>query len=447
MPTTDINYDTYVEETRQMMQAARDQEAEQEFAKEVTTGDKEFQSLGSAAWGWTKRLPRNLSAGSTRALLNTIETADDAFEAGGQFFADTFGPVDRTSNIQQGQGRLTQEDEIGETEESEFDAAPPLQTTFPGFFDEMHAFLDDWQAQNQAPRTGSTVANVVLSDDMAQGVAQFAVPFTGYLKAVGGYDKVRKLLSLGRLGLAESVTAASAFEAHEGRVADLFEMGRQMDNQFGEVLNKVSPDGTLVNDYINWLGDRENEGEWEGRFKNAVDSVVTTAGLAVVLKGAAVTLRSARRMVEDFGTMTPRDLQRGSVGTRPPREVELAIDEGTGEHTARIPQVGEVIAQEGETAAGGTFINIKRADVVEGQRGTGAGVAMYQKLVDDAHAKGVEVWSDTMVSPDAVRVYEALERRGYRVKRNPATTNPNTGSLVSEDRNVPVFEVLPKETQ
>lgn len=46
------------------------------------------------------------------------------------------------------------------------------------------------------------------------------------------------------------------------------------------------------------------------------------------------------------------------------------------------------------------------------------GVALYEELVRRADAEGLPVIADRNVSPDARRVYDALERRGYQVARD-----------------------------
>jgi hypothetical protein len=53
----------------------------------------------------------------------------------------------------------------------------------------------------------------------------------------------------------------------------------------------------------------------------------------------------------------------------------------------------------------------------EVNRGKGSAVAAYQELADYALSTGRQLWSDRTVSPDAARIYEALERRGYKVER------------------------------
>ena len=53
-------------------------------------------------------------------------------------------------------------------------------------------------------------------------------------------------------------------------------------------------------------------------------------------------------------------------------------------------------------------------------KGRGFGVALYKKFIDEQLAAGRVVHSDAAVAPEARRVYEALERRGYNVITQPA---------------------------
>ncbi len=65
------------------------------------------------------------------------------------------------------------------------------------------------------------------------------------------------------------------------------------------------------------------------------------------------------------------------------------------------------------------------------QRGQGIGLAMYQRLIDQAHKEGLNVYSDASVSPAAQQIYDALSRRGYQVQENPGR--------LGQDLNEPVF--------
>lgn len=55
-------------------------------------------------------------------------------------------------------------------------------------------------------------------------------------------------------------------------------------------------------------------------------------------------------------------------------------------------------------------------------KGEGHGLALYQALADEALKHGHVFRSNNGVSTEAARVYEALQRRGYAVERNPNTT-------------------------
>lgn len=79
----------------------------------------------------------------------------------------------------------------------------------------------------------------------------------------------------------------------------------------------------------------------------------------------------------------------------------------------------------------------------EDLKGQGKGLALYQELIDFAHSRGFKINSDTGVSVEAQRIYDALERRGYEIIRNK-NTEIFEGSLNTTDRK-PLFQVLPKK--
>jgi len=113
------------------------------------------------------------------------------------------------------------------------------------------------------------------------------------------------------------------------------------------------------------------------------------------------------------------------------------VEEETGQHTVTLPSgIGELLAQESST-----YLQVKRADVVADARGQGSAQAMMATLADVAAQRGLTLASDFSVSPDAVRVYEALAKKGFEVKENPNQVNPVTGNKVSQNPRVPVYEV------
>lgn len=96
---------------------------------------------------------------------------------------------------------------------------------------------------------------------------------------------------------------------------------------------------------------------------------------------------------------------------------------------------------------GGTIrdgaLHINFAEVDPAMRGQGEGVALYSALIDDALAKGLRVFSDSTVEASAVRVYEALARRGYEVKLIGAGVLED-GAHYGKGAKEPAFEVVGK---
>ena len=265
--------------------SADDDESEKAFIQGLTekgtagTGT----SFRSDLLAWTQRLPRNIGMGLYKAGLNTVEAADDIFQESAQFIVDP-PAVGQEKSIP---GVKGQEDKskIGEPF-SDIEAVKPLRTQFPGFFEAAHDFADKSDEFNFA------------SDEPTQMLAQFAIPYTLYLKAMGGLQNISLLAKAGKLALAEGVTAFTVLAADEVRVAEVFEMGRQMENKFGQVLASMSPDESLLNSYVESMTNREGESAVNARFKNAIDSLVATSVIAppaiVLLKAVKETFRALR---------------------------------------------------------------------------------------------------------------------------------------------------------
>lgn len=99
-------------------------------------------------------------------------------------------------------------------------------------------------------RDAVAVKDPTLSDNLLQGVAQLAIPFTGYSRALSGVHGFANLVA------ANALTDATALGPHDPRMADLISMGRQVEGKFGDALRTLAPDGSALNAYINFLGDR-----------------------------------------------------------------------------------------------------------------------------------------------------------------------------------------------
>src|SRR3990172_1152922 len=114
---------------------------------------------------------------------------------------------------------------------------------------------------------------------------------------------------------------------------------------------------------------------------------------------------------------------------------EYKVDEDTGQHTVKS-EAGEFLAQENRS-----YLQVKRADVIAEAQGKGHAQEAMAMLSEEAQKRSLTLASDFSVSPSAQRVYEALGRKGFEVKENPSTINPETGNKVSADPRLPVYEV------
>lgn len=89
-------------------------------------------------------------------------------------------------------------------------------------------------------------------------------------------------------------------------------------------------------------------------------------------------------------------------------------------------------------------MRISTSEVSPDMRGQGEGIKLYTALIEEALAKGLRVFSDSTVESSAVRVYEALQRRGYEVKRLEGGTLED-GAAYGKGAKEPAFEVLAKK--
>ena len=259
------------------------------------------------------------------------------------------------------------------------------------------------EAERQLAGEDSLVGN------LTEGTVQFMVPFSLALKAQGGMVAGAKVANIAKGAVAEGVTMFGAFDPHAGRFADL--------------LRAVSPDGLAANRYIDWLTSREDEGELEGRFKNVVDSLSGSAAIAGTLAVGGKTLRTIHK-----SATTPTQAQKKtaiSVDLKPETKFLSAESEfGT---------VGGHIKE--------NSLHISHAQIDEASRGKGEGIKLYSALVDKALADGMTVYSDSTVEASAVRMYEALKRRGYDVRRLEGGQLKD-GAVYGKDAKSPAFQIV-----
>ena len=97
--------------------------------------------------------------------------------------------------------------------------------------------------------------------------------------------------------------------------------------------------------------------------------------------------------------------------------------------------LGNALIEEGDTA-----LTIRGVELDAGSRGQGIGMAVYRQILDRAFAEGKVLASDSEVTTDAARIYDALERRGFTIERNPAAKLGDDAKWRTPDES-PVFTV------
>ena len=115
-------------------------------------------------------------------------------------------------------------------------------------------------------------------------------------------------------------------------------------------------------------------------------------------------------------------------------EINLELKDAAGEVVGGITADVDVSRKQ---------IKIGISKVEESLQGQGVGLEMYNTLLKEANSRGYSLTSDISVSAAAARVYEALERRGAKVTRNPNASQNERGGWVSDDIRNPVFVVEP----
>lgn len=165
-------------------------------------------------------------------------------------------------------------------------------------------------------RDAVQVQDPTMADNLLQGVGQLALPFAGYSRALARLHGISNMMAAG------AVTDATALQPHDMRMADLFALGKHAEGKLGDVFNTISPDGSLLNSYMEFLADRGDETEAEGRFKNVLDGFGGNLIAMPLVHAAATTLKygtaGVRAVINDamqggFAGPGPIKAQRGMV--------------------------------------------------------------------------------------------------------------------------------------
>lgn len=153
--------------------------------------------------------------------------------------------------------------------------------------------------------------------------------------------------------------------------------------------------------------------------------------------GGPMTPTQTRQPQLHQGAGVPDDT---ATRTTPQPKVTHEADEDTGAHVFRTAN-GETHAQEN-----GPYLMSKRTDTAEAAQGQGENTARLEAQIQQAEHRGLIAGSDVSVTEAAAKGWQALERKGYDVKRNDFTTNTHTKggktykTFVSTDPRKPVFE-------
>lgn len=76
----------------------------------------------------------------------------------------------------------------------------------------------------------------------------------------------------------------------------------------------------------------------------------------------------------------------------------------------------------------------------EASQGKGYALSAYRDMIDYAMKNGKTFESDKEVSASARKVYDRLEKQGYKIERSTDVTEDNYGRLYSKNKG-PVFRV------
>lgn len=254
---------------------AADKEA---AAQKALGGDSQPKQEKSGGFvQWVKNLPENISIGVIDSAIQMWDALEDFGEAAEQ----------------------------GERLREAADGATPTPELTPGDRRNLYRAED-----TELRKTVLGVRNVIAEktnngagDQLTRGVAQFMVPFLGFSKVFGVARAATTTGKVAAAAGAEAATMATAFDPHEGRLADLIELGRQSEGKLADTLNALAPDGSAFNAYLEYMTSREDESDAEGRFKNVVDGLAGSAAVAGFLKVGAKTLKGARMALEAPGNI------------------------------------------------------------------------------------------------------------------------------------------------
>lgn len=254
--------------SQEALQAGQDQQPSllQKWGASISnvTGPMIDSALSQAdAWGTAaKRVGQDVAAGGITAGVNMADAAhsfvQSAVANAGRTNSDRIADVTDPANA---------------AREANYDAPPSSP-----IWDHAKAAVLDF-------RDAVAVKDPNMVDNLTQSVAQLAIPFTGFSRTLAGLHGFASMAAAGAL------TDSTALGPHDMRMADLVALGRTTEGRLGDALRTLAPDGGAVNAYINYLTDRGNESEAEGRFKNVLDGFGANLIATPLMHSAAMVLK------------------------------------------------------------------------------------------------------------------------------------------------------------
>lgn len=221
---------------------------------------------------------RDVASGLATGVVNTVDSAKSFIGASGKGLAMAEDPAHASGGVGE------------DADKREEDAADPFT---PMYNDARTAALN--------VRDAIAVKDPGVADHLLEGAGQFIPSFLMFSRVIGSIGGLAKL-GEGTDGLAgvaarfaakstvtasaDAASAATTIAPHDPRMADTLALMRTSEGRFGDLLRSAAPDGSLLNGYINYIADHENEGEAEGRWRNVLDNANMAAALSGVIHTA-----------------------------------------------------------------------------------------------------------------------------------------------------------------
>lgn len=198
--------------------------------------------------------------------------------------------------------------------------------------DLFHPLYNDARQAALDFRDAIAVKDPSIPEHLVESAGQLMPSFLMFSRVLGSFGLgaefvggAKKAMDLAQFATADAATNATAIAPHDPRLADTFALHKDAEGKYVDLLNTVSPDGSLFHQYINYIADHKNETEAEGRWKNVLDGWNAAAALGGILHVGGSVLKQgwnalhymADQNMGSLGDMMPKP-QTGAIGTPTP---------------------------------------------------------------------------------------------------------------------------------